>query len=404
MEVSLFLQFLLGILGGIAAGIITGLIPGVHINLVAVMLISLSAFFLRFLHPLTLAVGVVAMSVTHTFLDTIPSIFLGAPESETALGVLPGHRYLLKGQGFLAVQLTIIGSFGALLLSILLFPLFVPLAQWIYPLIKEYVGYLLIAVACFMILRDRKKVWALIIFLLSGIFGVLVLTFPGLSDPLFPMLSGLFGISTLLVSLFENEHLPPQAYSSEIALQKGTTVKALVSGQFSGWLTSLLPGLGAAQAAIISLQVTRKLGDQGFMILLGSINTVSFVLSLVTFYVLDKARNGSVVALQHFIAEPSVQVIIVFLSSALIAGSIGLLLALFIGKLFAHFIVNVNYHLLIMGVILFVTILVIIVTGWIGLLVLVISTAIGIIPAILKTQRTHAMGCLLLPVILFFVL
>ncbi|MBI2549543.1 tripartite tricarboxylate transporter permease [Candidatus Woesearchaeota archaeon] len=404
MEPSLFLQFVLGILVGIAAGIITGLIPGVHINLVAVMLISLSTFFLRFVHPLTLGVAIVAMSVTHTFLDTIPSIFLGAPESETALGVLPGHRYLLKGHGFLAVQLTIVGSFGALLLSILFFPLFVPLAQWIYPLIKEYVGYLLIAVACFMILRDRKKIWALILFLISGIFGVLVLTYPGLSDPLFPMLSGLFGISTLLVSLFENEHLPPQEYTSEIPLQKATTCKALLSGQFSGWLTSLLPGLGAAQAAIISLQLTRKLGDQGFMILLGSINTVSFVLSLVTFYVLDKARNGSVVALQHFIDEPSMNVILLFLASALVAGSIGMLLAIFFGKLFANLIMKVNYHKLIIGVMLLVIILVGIVTGWIGLFILLISTAIGIIPAILKTQRTHAMGCLLLPVILFFIL
>ncbi len=43
-------------------------------------------------------------------------------------------------------------------------------------------------------------------------------------------------------------------------------------------------------------------------------------------------------------------------------------------------------------------------SGIIGLLILVTSTAIGIIPALIGVKRSNAMGCLLLPVILFFVL
>jgi TctA family transporter len=38
------------------------------------------------------------------------------------------------------------------------------------------------------------------------------------------------------------------------------------------------------------------------MILVGGLNTVNFVLSLVTFLVLDKARNGAVIAIKELIS------------------------------------------------------------------------------------------------------
>ena len=234
----MFIQILIAILIGITAGIITGLTPGIHINLISVMLLSVSPVLLQYTHPITLAVFIIAMSVTHTFLDAIPSIFLGAPDSATALGVLPGHRYLLKGYGLMAVKLTLIGSFGALLLSIVLFPLFLPIVKYGYPLIKNYIGYFLILTAFFMILRDRKRLWAIFVFFLSGTLGLIVLNIPNFSNPLFPMLSGLFGISTLLISLNESQTLPVQKVEQRIKLKPMITIKALLSGQFSGFIGS----------------------------------------------------------------------------------------------------------------------------------------------------------------------
>jgi len=50
----MFLEFLFVILAGVFAGIITGLVPGIHINLVAVMMLSSSAFLLNYFSPLSL--------------------------------------------------------------------------------------------------------------------------------------------------------------------------------------------------------------------------------------------------------------------------------------------------------------------------------------------------------------
>src|SRR3989338_11714332 len=120
MILEIFLALFLGVL----CGIFSGLIPGIHVNLVSVLLVSFSAVLLTYTSPIVLAVFIISLAITHTFFDTIPTIYLGAPDEAQALNVLPGHRLLLKGLGHNAVIYTIIGSLGSLLLSLLFFPLF----------------------------------------------------------------------------------------------------------------------------------------------------------------------------------------------------------------------------------------------------------------------------------------
>jgi len=401
---KMIFQVILALLIGVVAGIITGLTPGIHVNLISLLLLSSAPVLVRFFNLTSLAIFIIAMSITHTFLDSIPSIYLGAPDSDMALGVLPGHRYLLKGHGYAAVKLTLIGSLGAIILSILLFPLLIPVVKHGYPLIETYMGYFLLLVALFMILRDKQKLWALIVFLLSGTLGLIVLSMPNLSNPLFPMLSGLFGISTLIISLLRRESLPAQITIKETPLDKKKTIKALVSGQASGFLTAVFPGLGAATAAVISLQFTKKLGDHGFMILIGAINTVNFTLSLLTLLVLGKARNGAVITVQKLLENITLAHILLFLCTALIAGGTAFILGMLISRGFSKLIMKVNYRVLVLGIISFIFILTIILCNPLGLLILVVSTAIGLIPPEKKLPRVHSMGCLLVPIITYFLI
>ncbi|PIN86198.1 hypothetical protein COV19_06280 [Candidatus Woesearchaeota archaeon CG10_big_fil_rev_8_21_14_0_10_44_13] len=400
----MFLEIMIAIILGVAAGIFTGITPGIHTNLVAVVLVSVSGFLLRYTNPVVLAVFMIAISITNTFIDSIPSIFLGAPESETALGVLPGHRYLLKGFGYMAVKLTLIGCFGGMILSILLFPLSIPVVKFIYPIVQDYIGHILLIVVIFMILRDNHKLWALFVFMLSGTFGLVVLNMPNLSQPLFPMLSGLFGISTLLISLRDTNRIPEQKQEQRIKIKKTIAIKALLSGQFSGFLSAIFPGLGAAQAAVISMQITRRLGDHGFLILVGSINTVNFMLSISALYAINKARNGSIVAISQLMENINLHIAIIYLAAALVAGAFAVVAALKIARIFSSFITRINYKKLVVSVILFITVMVFMLCSWLGLLVLLVSTAIGIIPAEVKVTRTQSMGCLLMPVIGYFLM
>lgn len=403
----MFYGIIYAVLIGCLAGTFTGLIPGIHVNLISVLLVSMSGYLLGFTDPLTLAVFIISMAVTHTFLDSIPSIFLGAPDADMALGVLPGHKLLLEGKGYEAVKLTVIGSLLALIATLILIPFMIPFVPKIYSFVQPYMGHILILVVVYMILKEKrlsKILWGSFVFFISGILGIIVLGWENLEQPLFPMLSGLFGISTLIISLFQNVEIPKQHITETIKVGFIAKVKAIAAAVFSGSLTGLLPGLGAAQAAILAMQIVGNIGNYAFMILIGGINTVNFTFSLVTFYTLQKARNGAVVAILEIIKKISLKQLLVFLFAALVAGCIAALLALFFARIFSKLIVKVNYKKLCIGIISFIALMVIYFSGVIGLLILITSTAIGIVAPLMGVKRSNAMGCLLLPVILFFVL
>src|SRR3989344_4419624 len=182
------LELFLALALGICAGIVTGLVPGVHVNLVSASLLSFSTVLLNIVDTTTLAVFIIAMAVVHTFLDTIPSIYLGAPDTANVMAVLPGHRMLLEGKGYDAVKLTIVGSFLSLVIVIAFAPLLVFGMSWLQAVLEPWIGWLLVVMMVWMILREKKSLVAAFLFLLTGVLGIAVLGLP-LEQPLFPMLS-----------------------------------------------------------------------------------------------------------------------------------------------------------------------------------------------------------------------
>ncbi len=401
----MFWLFMIAIASGILAGVFTGLTPGIHVNLISIIAVSLASSVV--FPPVIIAVFIIALSVTHTFLDSIPSIFLGAPDSDQILNVLPGHRMLLEGNGYGAVKLTVIGSLVCLIITIFLIPMMIPLLPVIYRFLSPYIGFILIGVVLFTVLIKesslKKRMWASVIFLLSGVLGIVVLNFPDLKQPLFPLLSGLFGISGLLLSLGSKSSIPAQKFDIDIKIEKKNYLKAFSAAVFSGSLTGLFPGLGSASAAIISMSLVGEIGMHAFMILIGGINTVNFVFSLATLYALEKARNGAVVAVMQLISSIDPFIFIVFLSSALVAGCFAAILALNIAKVFSRIMSKVNYNLVCSIIILMIIILGFYFSGWIGLFVLWVSTSLGMLAPLVGVKRSNAMGCLLLPVILYFI-
>src|SRR3989338_1817088 len=196
---------------GIILGIFTGLFPGIHINLIALLLVSFSAVLLSHLDPMILVVFIIAMTITHSFLDFIPSIFLGAPSEETALSILPGHRMLLEGKGYAAVRLASIGCFIGIVLLLIVTPLFVFILPAVYDYIRIYMAYILIAASLFLFLREKEKIWAFFLFMLSGVLGIAALNLP-VNQPLFPLLTGLFGTSMLIKSISDKVELSKQDF------------------------------------------------------------------------------------------------------------------------------------------------------------------------------------------------
>ena len=161
----MFIEIFIAIIIGCLAGVLTGLTPGLHINLVALILFSISPFLLGYTNVIAVASFIIAMSITHTFSDFISATYLGAPSDDTALAVLPAHRLLLEGMGHEAIRLTVIGSLLCLIIVILLSPLLIIIVPLIFKYLKNYIGWILLAVVVFMVLREEnlnKKFWAFV--------------------------------------------------------------------------------------------------------------------------------------------------------------------------------------------------------------------------------------------------
>ncbi|MBI2106804.1 tripartite tricarboxylate transporter permease [Candidatus Woesearchaeota archaeon] len=397
------LELLVIIVLGTILGIICGLVPGLHPNAVNVILISLSPILLSYLSPIGLATLIVAVAVSNSIIDALPSIYLGAPDADSsAMNVLPGHKMLLDGKGHEAIILTITGSLFGLIFAIVSIPPLITFLSKGYPLIIKYIAFIIIAVMAFLILREKNRLWALIIFLLSGILGIATINLQ-IKEPLFPLFSGLFGISTLLLGLKNKVKIPKQE-KVEINIKKRKIFKSVLTSLISGSIVSMLPGLGSAQGAILGSSIVKEKDSKSFLIMVGGISTIDFIISFVSIYALDKARNGSIVAVSKIMEAFTINDLIIFIAIALVVGGISTIIAMKMSKLFSTYISMINYNILSLTIIAGLTIAVLIISGFIGVIVLFTAIFLGMLPDLKETGKSHLMGSLILPVILFFLL
>jgi putative membrane protein len=401
-----FLEILLAILIGIVSGTITGLLPGLHTNTIAILLVSSLHILSNYFSEIALATFIISMIITHSFLDAIPAIFLGAPEADTALGVLPGHQLLLQGKGYHALKLTVLGGIGTSTIAVLVIPILLISLEYTYTYLQKIIAPLLIILSALFILKEsdnKKRIWALLIFMLSGTLGTLTLNKLNIVNPLFPLLTGFFGVPVILLSIARETNIPRQTTTSDLNLITKQSILSYVKASISSAIVSILPGIGAAQAAMISQGFTKFKNKDQFLTIIGGINTASVFYTLTTLYILDKARTGAMVAIQHFLTLNANQYILLLLTSIVVLG-FAVILTLSLGKIFAKKLTKLNYKkisLIILAIILFFTITL---SEPLALPVLAVATAIGLLPVKTNVRRIHAMGCLILPVIFYYIL
>ncbi len=403
----MFIEILFAIVIGCLLGVVTGLTPGLHINIVAAIILGFMPFLQQHFSVYAVAVLIVAMSVTHTFTDFIPSIFLGAASEDTAFAALPGSELLLKGIGLDAVRLTVAGGLLSLIAVVLLSPVLILAVPFVFHSVEKYVGWVLLFFSAALVFWQRSLCavfWSAVVFSMSGLLGLLAFGISGLSEPLMPMLSGLFGVSLLLANVSRRVYVPFQHTAEVIGIRFRELLRPVSLGALSGAAVSIFPALGPAHSAVISTKLFGRGDNNSYLVLLGCINTVSMLMSLFTLYAFGKARNGSIVAVGSILKGVRFESFLLLIAAALVAGCFAVFLTLIIGRLFSRAVNSIDYRRVCTAVIALIVVLVAAFSGIIGLAVLVTATAIGIIPQLKKVSRSNAMGCLIVPVVAYYVL
>jgi putative membrane protein len=395
----MLLQLIIALLIGILIGVFTGLFPGIHINLVGAFLVALSSTLLAGISPIYLIAFIASLAITHTFIDFIPSIFLGCPDADTELSVLPGHELLKQGEGHSAVMRTAYGGLiSVFILTILAFPFSITLS-WIYPIIQKAIPFILIFVCSLMIFSERKKFSATLVLVLTGVLGLCVLNL-NLKEPLLPLLSGLFGSSTMLISINQNTRIPEQNTNFE-KLNFKKMYKPILAALIASPLCGFLPGLGGGQAAVIGNQISKSESKE-FLVLLGAVNILVMGLSFISLYAISKTRTGAAAAIQSLIGIPDFNILTLIILICLLSGISSFFLTRFLSLKFLKIIEKINYKKLSIWVLSFLSVIILLISGLLGFLVFLISTATGIYCIKLNVKRTQMMGCLLIPTIILY--
>jgi TctA family transporter len=544
---TLLLATLLFTLLGAIIGAGTGLVPGMHVNNVALLILvgqsalsSAVLFLFGWASPsfsdimLLLSTLILAIAVSHTFVSFVPSVFLGAPDEDTALSVLPGHRMLLRGRGYEAVLLTARGCLWGFVASLaLILPLRLLMGSPVdaYDKLRPVMAGVLALVVTLLIysegerrkatgrmmikahevggvqllaesdrgrevepwpkfaagddvtiegrvakvwnggmllVRGREKTvvetqddwekddvwvsiqgialpvtrtvtaneqrsWAVLLFLLSGSLGWVLLCSPGIqaanwypiqflssanqSMMLFPLFSGLFGLSTMVMSGASRKTIPDQQLELKTKMESWRHGRAVACGTIAGSAVSWFPGVSGASATVIARYLAggepdgrkNRDNDREFLVSIGAANASSTVFTLVALFVIFKGRSGATATIGTLLAgglspwEPISSVPLampLLLVACLLSAMFGYTMAKAIARLFARKCGKLRYGKLVRGVVVFLLLMILMLTGVLGLFVAGAATAIGVLPPIIGVRRVHLMGSLILPAIL----
>ena len=396
------IEILLGTFIGVMLGTLSGIIPGVHSNTLAGVLLSLQVAFLSFFSPLVLAGAMFAALITHTFVDSIPSTFLGIPDADTSLAVLPAHALCLEGNGEEAVRIAALGSACAMVIAVPLSILCFFLLPALQPYFDWWIGILLISTMGYMIVTSECPGWALALFSVSGILGIFALryaflswhTLAGSSAILMPLLTGLFGISVLLTA---SQGTMPEQHFRGIRMEDRTIMNYSVVGTFAGVAVGWLPGLSTASAnSVLASLIGYEKNRRTYILATSAANTSNAFIGLAALFALSRMRNGVMVALSELPLPTMSELTIIGVLAACAAYGITVGLSRSASRFN-----GIDGKLLNRAVIVFIILLCIFLTGPFGVIILILATALGLVPHLVNIPRVFCMGAIIAPVILY---
>jgi putative membrane protein len=266
----------------------------------------------------------------------------------------------------------------------------IPLA---YQYLGKWMGILLLMLSLVLISSERSPILAAIIFLCSGLFGHVVLgSLQPSSSKLFSMLTGCFGFGILILALLSGKPLPSQKPAKNVS---GGVIPGSLLGSFSGFLVGIFPAVSCSQSVALLSPLIKS--EEGFISAVAAASTSNLLFSAITLLVMDKARNGVMVSLNHLdllsFVEFSASFSLAVLPAIIAAFILGDFLLDLLGK---------YYQKLILGTATFLILMALYLGGPWGLLVFLTSASLGLLTTCLGVRKTECMGMLLIPTILFY--
>lgn len=381
------IEIFLYILGGVLVGIGASFVPGLFYS-------EISLLFFGFISGVQAAVFIASSAIAFSLFAFVTSNIFEIGDDITSLS----FESKLQSENLQRIAKTV--SFGALIslfLSIPLLFVFQDLFTKVNPTIKSSILVILTAIILYTIVSERtvsRKIFAAFIFLLTGIFGLIVQNSGFLPSNLLlmPIFIGLYGFSSIIAGKhFDKRIIYPVSSKEKIRVSLiafGTTLFGI-----------LIPSMKRSQTSAIALGIGKLDQNETVLLALSIISTSFLIISIIA---LSSNSIRSILAydISEIVVDLNFNQISMILGSIFLAAVFSIFLLLYSVKFLDKMILKINKKYLKVFGFICGSILILYFTSWKGILLAIVAASIGILSTKLGVRSTHLMGILLVPTLL----
>jgi len=436
------ISLLFAVAGALVASALS-LIPALHIYNIAGFILLGAAALGPLVPPDRLAMFFLGLVTAYAILNTIPSVFLSAPDDSTVFVVLPSQKYLIRRRGYEAAVLSGIGGLGGIAALVLLTPIAPRLFPALWAILQRHLHWILWAIIAYMILSEwpkgtdrapagwrrwwegwRSLTAGLVTFLLSGLLGF-VLMYRSILPPtsayqnLLPAFVGLFAVPWILQNLLARVELPEQHIARDVDATPWLVLRGTFAGALGGLFAAFFPVVTGGIGGFIAGHATAQRDDRLFIISQGASKVVYYVGGFLLFFVpgLHLTRGGMAWMLSSLWSAHTPHTYYLAVAAVVLAGVLSFFLLLGMTRVIIGLVGRVHYRRISLGTLVLLLVVVAAVPAageWIGggtitsalraglsgWLICAVATGIGLIPVLWGSRRMNCMGLLLLPIAL----
>jgi putative membrane protein len=219
--------------------------------------------------------------------------------------------------------------------------------------------------------------------------------------------------------------LIPFQFKSRMELERKRIIRGIVVGGTSGSVVAWLPGISSSIATVFARLFIKDDFDRNqddalgndlsndsvtdsakeFIVSISGVNTCNAIFGLLALVVIGKSRSGAMVAINELLGgiELTPPLVLLFLFSISMTAILSYYSTVFLGDNIHHLLYGFDYSILCYAVLALLFFMCLVFTGLFGLMIFLIATPIGMLPSFMKIRKSHAMGVIILPVILYFI-
>jgi len=408
---------------GALLGSILACVPGMHVaGVLAVLAFSFGE--VQWLHyAVPLSAGLI---VSYCIIGFVPLVFLAVPDESLFSAVNPSQDMLREGKGMQALMLGGIGACTCIMITSAAINIrsIQDLLVDVFASLRPHWHWLIWSVTAYMLMSEwpqrpgpglrpmarlfsawRSLLPGLLVFILSAELGIIVFFGEvGMPETAFasimPMVSGIFSVPWLVLSILKNQPIPGQSSIRMAYVSRGSLMTGLLAGISGGAFACLVPGVSAGVGGFLAGHMCSLNNRSAFVVAQGASRSAYMCGGLLLLFLpRGPIVRGGCSMMLAAVHDPIPQIeLLRLVAGLLIAAALSLALLPLLGKLFLYVAERMSTRRIGAVALLIILLMNWYVTGTWGLAVLAVASLVGGAGMIYHARRMNCLGCILVPV------